>query len=80
LKRNKEGQSVTNYDKWYKSLYQTARKNIDQEKIDPIEFATALINVSKLILVEEVGVIEAENLFDFANKSFIIEAEKITYH
>jgi len=36
--------------------------------------------VSKLILVEEVGVIEAENLFDFANKSFIIEAEKITYH
>ena len=38
------------------------------------------MNVSKLILVEEVGVHEAQILFDFANKSFIIEAEQITYH
>ena len=71
---------MTNLDKWYQNIYQTARKSIDQEKIDPIEFATALINVSKLLLIEEVGATEAQNLFDFANKSFIVESEKITYH
>ena len=71
---------MTELDKWYQNIYETARKSIDQEKINPIEFATALINVSKLLLIEEVGATEAQILFDFANKSFIVESDNITYH
>ena len=67
-------------DKWYRAIYDTAKVAIDANKINPIEFATALINVSKLLLIEEVGATEAQILFDFANKSFIVESEKITYH
>ena len=67
-------------DKWYREIYDTAKVAIDANKINPIEFATALINVSKLLLIEEVGATQAQNLFDFANKSFIVESEKITYH
>ena len=67
-------------DKWYREIYDTAKVAIDANKINPIEFATALINVSKLLLIEEVGATEAQILFDFANKSFIVESEKITYH
>ncbi len=69
-----------NADLIYREIYEKARASIKQEKLNPIDFATALMNVSKLILVEEVGVHEAQILFDFANKSFIIEAEQITYH
>ena len=67
-------------DKWYREIYDTAKVAIDANKINPIEFATALINVSKLLLIEEVGATEAQILFDFANKIFIVESEKITYH
>ena len=67
-------------DKWYREIYDTAKVAINANKINPIEFATALINVSKLLLIEEVGATEAQILFDFANKSFIVESEKITYH
>ena len=67
-------------DKWYREIYNSAKVAIAANKINPIEFATALINVSKLLLIEEVGATEAQILFDFANKSFIVESEKITYH
>ena len=69
-----------NSDLIYKEIYEKARASIKEEKLNPIDFATALINVSKLILVEEVGPKDAQILFDFANKSFIIESEQITYH
>ncbi len=67
-------------DKWYREIYNTAKVAIDANKVNPIEFATALINVSKLLLIEEVGPTEAQILFDFANKSFIVESDNITYH
>ncbi|HBY84651.1 MAG TPA: hypothetical protein DEO86_02135 [Colwellia sp.] len=61
-------------------VYNKARDLIEKEKINPIDFSGALLNVAKLILIEEVGAKDAEILFDFANKSFIIETEQITYH
>ncbi len=67
-------------DKLYREIYDTAKVAIDTNKVNPIEFATALINVSKLLLIEEVGAQEAQILFDFANKSFIVESDNITYH
>ena len=67
-------------DKWYREIYDTAKVAIDTNKVNPIEFATALINVSKLLLIEEVGAQEAQILFDFSNKSFIVESDNITYH
>ena len=69
-----------NLDYWYKEIYNKARASIEHENLNPVEFSTALLNVAKLILVEEVGPKDAQILFDFANKSFIIESEQITYH
>ena len=62
------------------NIYYQAREIIKIQKLNPIDFSGVLINVAKLILVEEVGSKEAEILFDFANKSFIIESKQITYH
>ena len=67
-------------DKLINDIYIKARKLIELEKLNPIDFSGALLSVAKLILVEEVGIKDAEILFDFANKSFIIEAKQITYH
>ena len=67
-------------DKLINDIYTKARELIEVEKLNPIDFSGALLNVAKLILVEEVGMKDAEILFDFANKSFIIEAKQITYH
>jgi|TARA_R110000751_G_scaffold20538_2_gene60070 hypothetical protein len=67
-------------EKLINDIYARARDLIKQQKINPIDFSGALLNVAKLILIEEVGVKDAEILFDFANKSFIIEAQQITYH
>jgi|TARA_R110000803_G_C11986795_1_gene321418 hypothetical protein len=67
-------------DKLINEVYNKARDLIEKEKINPIDFSGALLNVAKLILIEEVGTKDAEILFDFANKSFIIETEQITYH
>ena len=67
-------------DKLINEVYNKARDLIEKEKINPIDFSGALLDVAKLILIEEVGTKDAEILFDFANKSFIIETEQITYH
>ena len=67
-------------DKLINEVYNKARDLIEKEKINPIDFSGALLNVAKLILIEEVGTKDAEILFDFANKSFIIESKQITYH
>jgi len=67
-------------DKLISEVYTKAREIIETEKLNPIDFSGALINVAKLILVETVGAKEAEILFDFADKSFIIESKQITYH
>ena len=67
-------------DKLINDIYIKARKLIELEKLNPIDFSGALLSVAKLILVEEVGIKDAEILFDFANKSFIIESKQITYH
>jgi hypothetical protein len=62
------------------NIYYQAREIIKIQKLNPIDFSGVLINVDKLILVEEVGSKEAEILFDFANKSFIIGSKQVTYH
>ena len=62
------------------NIYIQAREIIKVQKLNPIDFSGILVNVAKLILVEEVGSKDAEILFDFANKSFIIESKQITYH
>ena len=62
------------------NIYIQAREIIKIQKLNPIDFSGVLLNVAKLILVEEVGSKDAEILFDFANKSFIIESKQITYH
>ena len=62
------------------NIYIQAREIIKVQKLNPIDFSGVLLNVAKLILVEEVGSKDAEILFDFANKSFIIESKQITYH
>jgi len=62
------------------NIYYQAREIIKVQKLNPIDFSGILVNVAKLILVEEVGSKDAEILFDFANKSFIIESKQITYH
>ena len=62
------------------NIYYRAKEIIKIEKLNPIDFSNALLNVAKLILIEEVGPHDAEILFDFANKSFIIESKQITYH
>ena len=67
-------------DKLINEVYTKAREIIETEKLNPIDFSGALINVAKLILIEEVGVKDAQMLFDFADKSFIIKHEQITYH
>jgi len=67
-------------DKLINEVYTKAREIIETEKLNPIDFSGALINVAKLILVETVGAKEAEILFDFADKSFIIDSKQITYH
>jgi|TARA_R100000963_G_scaffold31087_1_gene22418 hypothetical protein len=67
-------------DKLINEVYTKAREIIETEKLNPIDFSGALINVAKLILVETVGAKDAEILFDFADKSFIIESKQITYH
>ena len=67
-------------DKLINEVYIKAREIIETEKLNPIDFSSALINVAKLILVETVGTKDAEILFDFADKSFIIESKQITYH
>tara|TARA_R110000744_G_scaffold74079_2_gene148173 strand:- start:646 stop:864 length:219 start_codon:yes stop_codon:yes gene_type:complete len=71
---------VGNPDKLINEVYTKAREIIETEKLNPIDFSGALINVAKLILVETVGAKDAEILFDFADKSFIIESKQITYH
>ncbi len=71
---------IGNPDKLINEVYTKAREIIETEKLNPIDFSGALINVAKLILVETVGSKEAEILFDFADKSFIIESKQITYH
>jgi hypothetical protein len=67
-------------DKLINEVYTKAREIIETEKLNPIDFSGALINVAKLILVETVGAKDAEILFDFADKSFIIDSKQITYH
>jgi hypothetical protein len=67
-------------DKLINEVYIKAREIIETEKLNPIDFSSALINVAKLILVETVGTKDAEILFDFADKSFIIDSKQITYH
>ena len=67
-------------DKLINEVYTKAREIIETEKLNPIDFSGALINVAKLILVETVGAKDAEILFDFADKSFIIKSKQITYH
>ena len=67
-------------DKLINEVYTKAREIIETEKLNPIDFSGALISVAKLILVETVGAKDAEILFDFADKSFIIESKQITYH
>jgi hypothetical protein len=67
-------------DKLINEVYTKAREIIETEKLNPIDFSGALINVAKLILVETVGARDAEILFDFADKSFIIDSKQITYH
>ena len=62
------------------NIYIQAREIIKLPNLNPIDFSGGLLNVAKLILVEEVGSKDAEILFDFANKSFIIESKQITYH
>tara|TARA_R100001244_G_scaffold16787_2_gene18088 strand:+ start:661 stop:927 length:267 start_codon:yes stop_codon:yes gene_type:complete len=62
------------------NIYYRAKEIIKTEKLNPIDFSNALLNVAKLILIEEVGPHDAQILFDFANKSFIIESKQITYH
>jgi|TARA_R110001592_G_scaffold21106_2_gene85552 hypothetical protein len=62
------------------NIYIQAREIIKLQNLHPIDFSGVLLNVAKLILVEEVGSKDAEILFDFANKSFIIESKQITYH
>ena len=62
------------------NIYYRAKEIIKIEKLNPIDFSNALLNVAKLILIEEVGQHDAQILFDFANKSFIIESKQITYH
>jgi len=71
---------VGNPDKLINEVYTKAREIIETEKLNPIDFSGALISVAKLILVETVGAKDAEILFDFADKSFIIESKQITYH
>ena len=71
---------VGNPDKLINEVYTKAREIIETEKLNPIDFSGALINVAKLILVETVGAKDAEILFDFADKSFIIDSKQITYH
>ena len=71
---------IGNPDKLINEVYTKAREIIETEKLNPIDFSGALINVAKLILVETVGARDAEILFDFADKSFIIESKQITYH
>jgi|TARA_R110002033_G_scaffold135584_1_gene175071 hypothetical protein len=71
---------IENPDKLINEVYTKAREIIETEKLNPIDFSGALINVAKLILVETVGAKDAEILFDFADKSFIIESKQITYH
>ena len=71
---------VGNPDKLINEVYTKAREIIETEKLNPIDFSGALINVAKLILVETVGARDAEILFDFADKSFIIDSKQITYH
>ena len=62
------------------NIYYQAREIIKNQKLNPVDFSEALLSVAKLILIEEVGPQDAQILFDFANKSFIIEAKQITYH
>ena len=64
-------------DRLINEIYAKARDIIEKEKLNPIDFSGALINVAKLILIEEVGARDAQILFDFADKSFIIESEQI---
>ena len=71
---------IGNPDKLINEVYTKAREIIETEKLNPIDFSGALINVAKLILVETVGTKDAEILFDFADKSFIIDSKQITYH
>jgi hypothetical protein len=71
---------IENPDKLINEVYTKAREIIETEKLNPIDFSGALISVAKLILVETVGAKDAEILFDFADKSFIIESKQITYH
>jgi hypothetical protein len=71
---------IENPDKLINEVYTKAREIIETEKLNPIDFSGALINVAKLILIEEVGIKDAQMLFDFADKSFIIKHEQITYH
>jgi len=71
---------IENPDRLIRDIYSKARELIEKEKLNPIDFSGALINVAKLILIEEVGVKDAQMLFDFADKSFIIKHEQITYH
>ena len=62
------------------NIYYQAREIIKNQKLNPVDFSEALLSVAKLILIEEVGPQDAQILFDFANKSFIIESKQITYH
>jgi len=71
---------IGNPDKLINEVYTKAREIIETEKLNPIDFSGALISVAKLILVETVGAKDAEILFDFADKSFIIKSKQITYH
>ena len=71
---------IENPDKLINEVYTKAREIIETEKLNPIDFSGALISVAKLILVETVGAKDAEILFDFADKSFIIDSKQITYH
>ena len=71
---------IENPDRLLSDIYSKAREVIEKEKLNPIDFSGALINVAKLILIEEVGIKDAQMLFDFADKSFIIKPEQITYH
>jgi len=61
-------------------IYRSVRDRIDTEKLDAVEFATSLINVSKILLHEEMPADQAEILFDLINKSFLIEKNNVTYH
>ena len=61
-------------------MYKSIRDRVDTEKLDPVEFSTALINVSKVLLHEEMGAEQGELFFDMVNKSFLIEKNNVTYH